>query len=194
MMFSEKFYQHPFFQLVPGAVTDGVAHPEALDDRMRQALEVYTPQFAAIDPEGYLVPRGDVLGVLEVVARVAPQLATLREDIARVAPTFAKKLIDELPDLALAVACAHGRYEHADDRHDAVAGAVTAASRVRESFLRWLEALADKGFADDRRLTEIRRGTGYEDLASDVEALTAMLRALRRRSQGPRSPCRDESQ
>ncbi len=181
MKFTQAFYGRPYFQIVSGSsATDTLSppNPDVLDERMRIAFETYSPQFAAIDGNHYVIPRIDVLSVLASVVTAVPRLGPLHDVIADQAPRFVMKLIDELPDLTLAIAYAQGQYELATGDHDEMSTAVSAASRVREGFLVALEALADRGHVPRERLAEVRRGTGYVDMANDVETLTAILREV----------------
>ncbi len=178
MMFTQGFYGHSYFQLVSGSGDTAALTLDALDARMRQAFEVYSPQFAAIDPNGYVQTRSDVLGVLAVVAAAVPKIETLRATIAEQTPKFAMKLIDELRELTLAIAYTQGQYEQQTGAHDDLSRALGEAQHTRESFLVALEALADRGFASHEKLVDVKRGIGPADTANDLEVLTSMLREV----------------
>jgi hypothetical protein len=138
--------------------------------------------FQKLEQEIRALPEKDLVAVnLDVSAAVAtvlgavPEILTLRAEMAKLDGVDVKK-IDKLRDFALALGHAHGAYRAALGPSDPVAKLGEDALGLRDQLYTDAAGLAKRGLLDVGRVSKLKSGLGYKNLAFDVVGLVQLFR------------------
>jgi hypothetical protein len=144
--------------------------------RFRSAFEKTAPQRAALAAESIAPINLDVPTTVAAVISAYPRLKTLREEIVANLASFDIAQLDDLETYAEALGYAQTAYLAASTPGEPLPAIVDRASQLRDQLLSDSNALARRGLLDGKRLADLKGGTGYLNIASDVGVLVRMLR------------------
>ncbi|HEX9640144.1 MAG TPA: hypothetical protein VGB13_02390 [Candidatus Krumholzibacteria bacterium] len=113
-----------------------------------------------------------------MVATVIGSVPEIRDQRAEVAklPGFDMRRFDNLEGLAFALGHAHAAYRAASSPEDNVAELAADLADVRDTLHADAGALAQRGFLDKLRVSKMKTGNGYKDVAFDVLGLVEVFR------------------
>lgn len=131
---------------------------------------------ARLAPNDLLPINLDVQMAVATVLGALPRLQYLREDIAAQLRSFDFEQFDAIQSYAEALAFAQTAYLAASEPSDALPRLVARASELREQLLADATALARRRLIDGKRLAELKGGTGYLNVGTDVAVLVHVLR------------------
>lgn len=139
--------------------------------------------FVQIEPEIVAMSADEVGRVTADVTRscaiglgAVPAILSLRPQIAQALPDFPMDHIDKLNAYIFAAYYAHLMAAPPARDVEKLQALSAEGTPLREDLLVQADALAHKGYFDSARVTEIRGGTGYLDLANDLIALSLLFR------------------
>jgi hypothetical protein len=118
----------------------------------------------------------DVQVAITAVLGAMPKANTLRSDIVASLPTENLEQFDKAETYARALAYAQTVYLAASTPNEVLPELAERAMRSRELLLSDAKALAHRGLVDAKPLAELKGGTGYLNIASDLGVLVRMLR------------------
>ena len=138
--------------------------------------------FQKLEQEIRGLPEDDLVAVnLDVSAAVSTVLGAVPDIVARRAEMaklegFDVKKLDKLRDYALALGHAHGAYRAALGPTDPVSKLGEDALAMREQLYTDAAGLAKRGLLDAGRVSKLKSGLGYRNLAFDVVGLVQLFR------------------
>jgi hypothetical protein len=144
--------------------------------RFQTAFEKSAAHRAALAEESLTTINLDVPTTVTAVIGSCARLNTLRKDIVANIPSFDVTQLDNLETYAEALSYAQTAYLAASTPGEPLPAIGERASQFREQLLSDSNALARRGLLDGKRLADLKGGTGYLNIASDVGVLVRMLR------------------
>ena len=105
----------------------------------------------------------------------APNLQALRSGVAAL-PNFDLAQYDNIVPYTLALIYANNRYQSISTPAEELPVLLEEATRMRNIFAADTNAVAARGIVDGTKLSELKSGTGYLDVASDLGTLIIILR------------------
>jgi hypothetical protein len=136
----------------------------------------------------------DLQLALQTILGAWPEIKALRDKVAEQLPAFDIGQLDKLEEYALALMYVQSRYAFATKPPDDLVDVVTEASRLRDRLFADAQALALRDLFDARKLTALKGGNSYKNLASDLQALTTELEAIFPSIQGKAATTPEELQ
>lgn len=144
----------------------------------KPAFEKLEPLIRAyLDHPNVEPPRYDVNRASALALGTAERVAPFRDAIAASCKLTDIRVLDELPEIALAAWYAALRVTNARDEERRIPGLLEEARPLREDLLQSAELLARFGLVDPNRVAEIRAGQGNLDMAADLVQLAALFEA-----------------
>jgi hypothetical protein len=163
--------------------TENKRGSRSLKDAGAAALAALTPRLLKLPRARVLQPRLDVAAAATVALGVAQKLrnkAVRQRFLSLPAEAFSPQHLDDLELAARAVLAAHSRTASAEAARAGAKIPLDLAQHAAAQRDRMLK-LCDYYFSDDEKLgkelRDIRKGTGYLDLASDLHRLAEIYQA-----------------
>src|SRR5262245_52773223 len=159
----------------------------ATDPSIR-ATELASPEeaaeaFAAIEAECDALSPGELVSInvdvptaVQIVLGARARCAPMRDAIVAL-PSFEAKQFDKLRVYALGAWFAHLLTLPPASADGPTRELLAEAVPMRERLLSNADVLADEGLLDAKQVAAIRSGQGYADIAGDLVAVSAVLRA-----------------
>lgn len=120
----------------------------------------------------------DLQLALQTILGAWPEIKALRDKIAKELPAFDVAQFDQLEDHALGLMYVQARYAMATQPPDDLADLVAEASKLRDMLYADAQALLLRGLFDPRKLTGLKGGSSYKNLAEDLQALATELESI----------------
>jgi len=140
------------------------------------ALRLHEPEARALDGSRLVPFKADAL-LAYYNARVSDEsMAGAQESLRRKAPWAERARLTGLASVALAVVAATARVDRFVPAARGVAGKLARARKLRKLFLRTMQAAAEAGVVEERRVERIAKGVGAPDSVQDLADLAAMYR------------------
>lgn len=114
----------------------------------------------------------------QTVLGALPEMQRLREQLAKELPSFNLAHFDQLEDYVLALTYVQSRYAMATQPPNDLQELVDEAANLRGILQADAEALARRGLFQPEKLAGLKGGSGYRNLAQDLQALATELTAL----------------
>lgn len=153
-------------------------HDSAQIPRFREAYQNLIDEIHAVPTEKLVVINIDIPTTVTTALGVLPEIRALRSRIATEMPQFDLARFDKLEAYTLALGHAHALYMAASEPSEALDELVESAAKLREVLVADATALAQRNLIDGERLRELKGAKGYRNLAFDLFALAAMMRAV----------------
>lgn len=138
-----------------------------------EALERVKGELLALTADEVELPTLDIHAAVKTVLGALPEIKRLRERMVKELPAFDVTGFDKLEDYALALSCAHARYQIATTTPNELEQVVAEATKVRERLIANARGLVLFGLFDARKVEQLKHGNGYSNVAQDLQALSA---------------------
>lgn len=161
---------------------------------VKEAYARVKGDWAALESDQLLQINLDLQLALQTILGAWPEIKALRDKIAQQLPAFDIGQLDKLEDYALALMYVQSRYVLATKPPDDLVDLVSEASRLRDRLFADAQALALRNLFDPRKLSALKGGNGYKNLASDLQALTTEFEAIFPSIQGKAATTPEELQ
>ena len=148
------------------------------ETHVKEAYTRVKGDWAALESDQLLQINLDLQLALQTILGAWPEIKALRDKVAEQLPAFDIGQLDKLEDYALALMYVQSRYALATKPPDDLVELVSEASRLRDRLFADAQALALRNLFDPRKITALRGGNGYKNLASDLLALATELEAI----------------
>ena len=158
----------------PSSSTSPTTTHDPSTDTIKAAFAATAQQRAALFPDQLLPVNLDVLAASRAVSETFPRITMMREAL-RSLPDFDIAEVDRIQTYAEALLHANTKYLAAASPTAELPAMVAKATMLRDTFIADIRALATRHTLDDRRLGELKGGTGYLAIASDLGVVTSML-------------------
>lgn len=143
---------------------------------LKSSFDATAKERAEMLPDEIVPINLDVPGSVATVYGALPRLRMLREKVTGTLGDFDLASFDKIESFANALAYAHFVFQSAAQPTEQLPALTTRAMEIRDLFLADAQALAKRGLVDAKRLSELKGGTGYLNLVSDIGTLDAMFR------------------
>ena len=155
-----------------------IANPTAdmQPNAFKAAFDATAEERAALFPADLPTINLDLQLAATVVLGTLPRLKILREQIAGELGNFDLAQFDRIQTYAEAMSHAQTAWLATSLPRVQLPDLVARATTLRDQLLSDAKALAYRGFIDGSRLGDLKGGTGYLAVASDVSVLARMLR------------------
>lgn len=160
---------------------------------VKEAYARVKGDWSALAADQLLQVNLDIQLALQTVLGAWPEIKAHREKVAQLRE-FDLASFDKLEDYALALMYVQSRYALATKPPDDLAELVAQASRLRDTLYADAHALVQRSIFDPRKLSALKGGNGYKNLASDLQALATELEAIFPLIQGKSGTTADELQ
>jgi len=150
---------------------------------VKEAYAHVKGDWAALAPDQLLQVNLDVQLAAQTVLGAWPEIKAFRESLAKL-PDFNIKPFDNLEGYALAMLYVQSRYVMATQPPNDLQDLFAEATKLRDVLLTDARALSMRGLFDERKLDGLRGGTGYKNVAQDLQALAVELEAILPKIQG----------
>lgn len=142
----------------------------------KAAFDETAEQRAALLPSDFVPINLDVRVVVTTVLGALPRAKALRDEIVSELPKLDIAQFDRLEAYAEALSHAHTVFLAASTPTEVLPGLAARAMTVRDQLRSDANVLARRGFVDSKRLAELKGGTGYLNVGSDIGVLVCILR------------------
>jgi hypothetical protein len=143
--------------------------------RFRGAWDATASARKALPASALLVINLDIQVTTAQVLAIAPNLQALRSAVATL-PSFDLAQYDNIIPYTLALIYANNRHQSISTPPEELPALLEEATKMRNIFAADTNALATRGFVDGKKLSDLKSGTGYLDVASDLGTLIIILR------------------
>lgn len=118
----------------------------------------------------------DVQAAFDTVIGALPRLKLLRGDIVAALPSFDVTWLDWLEMYALALSYVNAMLQSSSIPTEELPRLALRATKLRDKLFADASLLAQRGMLDHRQLSELRGGSGYENVAVDLFVLVRIMR------------------
>lgn len=138
-----------------------------------EAYERVKGELAGLKAEDVQTPTLDIQAAVRTVLGALPEIRALRAQLVKELPAFDVAAFDKLEDYALALSRAHARYQIATTSPNELDEVIVEASKARERLIAAARGLVLFGLFDSRKLEQLKHGNGHNNVAEDLQALSA---------------------
>jgi len=151
----------------------------AKDEKIaKDAYDRVKADWAALQPDQLLQVNLDLQLASQTILGSWPEIKALREQLVKELPNFNVTQFDLLEDYVLALTYVQARYAMATQPPNDLQELVDEATNLRGILQADAEALARRGLFQTEKLAGLKGGTGYRNLAQDLQALATELTEL----------------
>ncbi len=140
------------------------------------AYEKTLPEILALPEDELITINIDVMAAVTSVTGALPEIRAMRDAIAAQWRNFDFEQFDKLEQYTLALNQAHSSYRSAFAPKANVAELAAELTVLRDKLLVNAQSLASMGLINSEQLKNVKVGTGYRALASDVLTLDTVFR------------------
>jgi hypothetical protein len=140
--------------------------------------EPYTnllPKFQALHPDALDIVNLDIPTAVTTALGIAPEVASLKDRIAKECPLFDTDPILNLDAYAMALSHAHTLFLMASQPSDELAPLVEEGTKLRETLLRDASALVQRQLLNGQQIKDLKGPVGYKNLAFDLQILATLF-------------------
>lgn len=156
-------------------LTPAAAADTSTAGRFRSAWEATASARRALPASALLIINLDIQASTAQALSTAPNLQALRSAVAAL-PNFDLAQYDNIIPYTLALIYANNRHQSISTPAEELPGLLEEATKMRGILAADTNALATRGIVDGTKLSDLRSGTGYLDVASDLGTLVIILR------------------
>ena len=154
--------------------------PISLEDE-RSFAESYAralPWIEGIEPDDVEPINLDIVAAVATVLGSLPEIQQLRARLAEDLPRFELQNVDRLEDIARGTSHAHARYLAACIPPDELPELYAEGVALRDSLRCDVVPLVQRGFINPKALDDVSGGSGYKNLARDLQVLVVVVRGV----------------
>lgn len=146
------------------------AQDEAL---VAEAYERVKEELAALKEEELAFPNLDVQAAVRTVLGSLAEIRKAREGLMKELSGFDVVSFDKLEDYTQALSWAHAKYQVATEEPNEIEELFAEATKHRERLILAGKGLVPWGLFNQKKLDKLKHGNGYNNVAQDLQALSA---------------------
>lgn len=164
--------------------TDPTNNSDANAIKGDEAFQQLLPELGALSVDELQAITVDIPVVVGTVVGSLPEILEYAADIQKAVPELDLAAIKKLEVYAYALTFAHARFLGTGEATNELQLAVEQGSRLRELLLADANTLAGRGFIEPTRLKQLQGGVGFNNIATDLTILSAVLKDSWEKIQG----------